>query len=259
MRALAMTIAALGLSLAAALPARAERVVLGLSQAEVAISTRFDGSDLLIYGAIKRDTPPPADAPPLEVVLTLAGPEMPVVVRRKARRFGIWVNTESAEVDSAPSYYAVATSNDWSDTISETENLRHGISIDRAIRYVGAAPEVTDRQQYISALMRIREAEGRYQRLERAVTLREETLFDARLSLPDSLTEGTYPMRVFLTRGGRVVGSLETQIEVRKVGLERWLYNLAQTQALLYGILSLAIAVVAGWVASTVFRLLRNG
>lgn len=241
------------------LTAQAERVVLGMSQAEVSISTRFDGSDILIYGAIKRDLPADPEAAPLQVVLTLAGPDTPVVVRRKGRRFGIWVNTEAARIDSAPSYYAVATSADWSDTISETENLRHGISIDRAIRYVGASPEVTERQSHIDALIRIREADGSYQTREHAVTLREETLFDTRLSLPDSLTEGTYPLRVYLTREGAVVGSLDTQIAVHKVGLERWLYNLAQTQALWYGLLSLTIAVAAGWLASTVFRLLRNG
>jgi hypothetical protein len=32
-----------------------------------------------------------------------------VTVRRKARRFGIWVNTDAIEVDAAPTFYAVAT------------------------------------------------------------------------------------------------------------------------------------------------------
>ncbi|MDO9525986.1 MAG: TIGR02186 family protein, partial [Gemmobacter sp.] len=41
--------------------------------------------------------------------------------------------------------------------------------------------------------------------------------------------------------------------------LERFLYWLAIEQPLAYGILSLVIAVVAGWGASAVFRLLRAG
>ena len=59
-------------------------------------------------------------------------------------------------------------------------------------------------------------------------------------------------------RDKQVVSEFETAIEVHKVGLERWLYNLAQDHALLYGLLSLVIAVAAGWLASTVFRLLRG-
>ncbi len=50
---------------------------------------------------------------------------------------------------------------------------------------------------------------------------------------------------------------LERTIDVRKEGLERWLTNLARNQPLIYGLLSLAIAVVAGWGASAAFRYIR--
>ena len=46
-----------------------------------------------------------------------------------------------------------------------------------------------------------------------------------------------------------------TDIDVKKVGLERWLYNLAHDQALIYGLMSLAIAIAAGWAASAFFRM----
>ena len=68
-------------------PAAAEEsVVLGLSRDKVSITTRFDGSEILIFGAVKRETPIPAE--PLDVIVTVAGPSESVVVRRKARRLG---------------------------------------------------------------------------------------------------------------------------------------------------------------------------
>ena len=45
---------------------------------------------------------------------------------------------------------------------------------------------------------------------------------------------------------------------MRKVGLERWIYNLAHERQLIYGILSLVIAIAAGWMASAVFRYMRG-
>ncbi|MEL7133398.1 MAG: TIGR02186 family protein, partial [Pseudomonadota bacterium] len=87
-----------------AVAAKAEEVVLGLSQNEVAITTSFDGSEILIFGAVKREAPVPEGE--LGVIVTIAGPSEPVTVRRKERRFGIWVNTDSVELDGAPSYYA---------------------------------------------------------------------------------------------------------------------------------------------------------
>lgn len=95
-----------GLLLTALTATAEEEIVLGLSQAEVSITTNFDGSEILVYGAVKRETPIPEGAP-LEVVVTVSGPSTPIMVRRKERRFGIWVNTDAVEVDRAPSFYAV--------------------------------------------------------------------------------------------------------------------------------------------------------
>ena len=59
-----------------------EAIVLGLNQSEVSISTNFNGSEIIIFGAVKRETPIP-EGPELEVVVTVSGPSAPVTVRRK--------------------------------------------------------------------------------------------------------------------------------------------------------------------------------
>lgn len=234
----------------------AEEVVLGLSQDSVSISTNFAGSEILIFGAIKRETPI-SDAP-LHVIVTVAGPNQPLTVRRKERRFGIWVNTAAVEVDAAPSFYAIATSGPWNDVITDTEDLRQRISIPRAIRSVGAPMDVPDAQSFAEAVIRIRTNEGQYQLLEETVNLRQQTLFDTAITMPANLTEGAYATRIFLTRDGAVVSTYETVIDVRKVGLERWLYTLSRQQPFLYGLMSLFIAIAAGWGASAAFRMLRS-
>lgn len=240
------------------LPAKAaEEIVLGLSQAEVSITTNFDGSEILIYGAVKRETPIP-DGAPLEVVVTISGPFTPVMVRRKERRFGIWVNTDAVEVDRAPSFYAVVTSGPLSQVLKRIEDLRHRISIPRAIRSVGAPMEIENPTKFTEALIRVRTASNLYQVIEDGVKVDEQTLFRAAIELPAALTEGAYDTRIFLTRAGEVVAQYETVIDVRKVGLERWLFKLAHEQAFIYGLLSLFIAITAGWGASAVFGLLRR-
>ena len=45
---------------------------------------------------------------------------------------------------------------------------------------------------------------------------------------------------------------------MRKVGLERLIYTLAHERPLIYGLLSLVIAIAAGWSASAVFRYIRS-
>ncbi|GGO54700.1 conserved hypothetical protein [Roseovarius pacificus] len=240
-----------------ALPLRAEDIVLGLSSDRVRITATFEGSEILVFGAIKREAPIPEE--PLDVVVAIAGPSKPLVVRRKERVLGIWANTDAVGIDSAPSFYAVATTGPMEQVLSNVEDLRHKVSIGRAIRSVGAPGNVADAQAFTEALIRIRRNNGAYQMLEGEVVLDEQTLFRTEIGLPANLTEGEYQTRIFLTRGGNVISQFETVIDVRKVGLERWLYTLSRQQPLAYGLLSLAIAIAAGWGASAAFRMLRQG
>ena len=93
---------------------------------------------------------------------------------------------------------------------------------------------------------------------ENSVSFDEQTLFRTSIDLPADLTEGDYTTRIFLTRDGNVVSAFETALDVRKVGLEKFLYGLSREKPLVYGILSLAIAIIAGWGASAVFQIFRR-
>ena len=237
--------------------ALAESVVLGLSRDKVSIDTSFTGSEILIFGAVKRQEPIP-EGDPLAVLITVTGPATPVTVRRKERRFGIWVNADAVEVDSAPSFYAVATTGPMREVLKDIEDLRQKISIDRVIRSVGAPYYIKDSASFTDAVIRIREDQDLYQTREGEVTLDQQTLFRTSIRMPANLVEGAYSIRIFLTRDGRVVSSYDTSIDVEKVGMERWLFTLSRENALLYGLMSLAIAIAAGWGASAAFNMLRN-
>tara|TARA_R110002096_G_scaffold136122_7_gene288468 strand:+ start:6618 stop:7373 length:756 start_codon:yes stop_codon:yes gene_type:complete len=250
-------IRALALMLLVALPVRAETIVAGLSQNIVSITTDFSGSELLIYGAVKRDAPIPAGKP-LEVIITVQGPSRALTVRRKERRFGIWMNTESVEIGQAPSFYAIAASAPLQESLSETENLRQKITIPKAIYSIGIAEDAADAPNFLDALIRLRTEDGSFSMDERSVGIQQSTLFRTNIALPANLTEGDYKVRFFLTRGGAVIDSQEKTVLVYKEGLERWLYALAHKQPLLYGLLALVLAVAAGWGASAIFTMLRR-
>jgi len=241
---------------ATAAPAQ-EQVVSGLSQDRISITANFEGSDLLVYGAVKREEPVPTTGP-LQVIVTLEGPSGPIIVRRKSRMFGIWVNTTAVHVDNAPSYYAVAATAPLQYILSATEDLRRKISVEQKIRSVGAPQDVFDSPAYTEALIRIRVDKGLYLTEGSGAELKEQTLFRASFDLPANLVEGNYITRIYLLRNQQVIASDQSTIYVRKVGLERWLFTLAHKQPAIYGVLALALAALFGWAASEAFRLLRR-
>ena len=246
----------LALILALATPVAAEEIVMGLSEDSVAITANFDGHEIIVFGAVKRDAPVP-EGSPLEVIVTISGPLTPVTVREKERIAGIWINTTAVKVSAAPSFYAVATTNPLSQILTETEDLRHEITVPRAIRAIGN--NVANAGDFTDALIRIRAEEDVYRTLESTVGFDQETLFRTHVDLPANLVEGIYIVKIFLTRDGVVVDDLSTPITVEKVGLERWLFNLSRNWPFVYGALSLVIAGIAGWAASAAAQALRRG
>lgn len=229
-----------------------DKVVAGLSQHNVSLTTSFTGSQLFVYGAVQTDTSASEQA--IDVIVAITGPDQRVMVRKKERQFGIWINGDGVEIDEAPSFYAVATTGPLEETLSYTEDQRHRIGLDRVIRLIDAPEWVVDREEYREAVARIREDQGLYSILEGAITIIDDTLFETRIKLPANLVEGDYIARIFLLQGGKVLDTFEDRVEVRRAGFGRWIYTSAQEWPAMYGIVSILVALIAGWLASAFFR-----
>lgn len=244
------------LCLLLAAPVRAEQIVSGLSESRVSINASFDGTAILIYGAAMRDAPPPS-WPLLQVIVTVEGPVVPIVVRHKERVAGIWINQGAMAIEGAPSFYSVMSTGPLADILSTEEDRLHRVSIPMEIGTVRMKAGAGATSDYLAAFARIKQASGTYLLAPDSVLLLQQSLFRTEVTLPANLVEGEYRVRIFLTRGGKVVDLQESQIEVSKAGVERLLFRMAQDQPLLYGLVALLIAAVAGWGASELFRRMR--
>lgn len=249
--------------LLASLPARASEIVGALSQNRVSLTANFSGSEILIFGAIRLNTEAAqarADGvpTPYDVVIVIEGPRQTIAIWRKDRRGGIWLNVDSVTMASVPSFYAVASTAPLTEIVTPETDAEFRISARQAIRVeqtIGAAPEAA---VFAEALLRIRERAAQYLSLDRYVQLDRDILFRANVRLPANLTEGAYTTRMYLMHEGQVIHQFRTAIFVRKDGFERWIHQMAYDQPLIYGMMALAIALVAGWGASALFRLIRQ-
>ena len=229
-----------------------EKVVALLSQNQISITTNFDGSELVITGAVQRVAPPPEGA--LDVAVVIIGPSEPLIIRKKEHKFGIWINGAGVKVDSAPSFYAISTTRPLHDIISHTEDFRHKVGLEYSVRLIGETTDVSYPEEYRLAAIRLNEDRGLYYEHTGGVTLKGDTLFQTNVRLPAQLVEGDYRVRIFLLRDLQVIDQQEQTIAVRKVGLERLIYTMATEHAAIYGVVSILVALAAGWLASTFFR-----
>ena len=84
-----------------------------VSQHEVKLQQGFNGTELLLFGALLTPEGTRASASgsgAYDIVVVLKGPTRSVVVREKQKVGGIWLNAASTELRSAPGFYAVASS-----------------------------------------------------------------------------------------------------------------------------------------------------
>ena len=99
-RSLAILVLALAATLTA-LPARAERLIVSVSNHRVTVTPNYSGEELVLFGSVEKD----ANTPPnrtYDLVVTVSGPRADMVTRRKERKFGIWINTDSRQFLQVP-------------------------------------------------------------------------------------------------------------------------------------------------------------
>jgi hypothetical protein len=75
----------------------------------------------------------------------------------------------------------------------------------------------------------------------------ELTPFAAELRWPHKASAGTYHVRAYECRDKDVVGVTQTELQVLEVGFPAWLSGMALNRTLLYGIICVVIAAIAGF------------
>ena len=86
----------------AASAARAEQLIVSVSNHRVTVTPNYSGEELVLFGSVEKDAATPASRTSYDLVVTVSGPRTDMVTRRKERRFGIWINTDSRQFVKVP-------------------------------------------------------------------------------------------------------------------------------------------------------------
>ncbi|MGB7257382.1 MAG: TIGR02186 family protein [Pseudolabrys sp.] len=251
-------IAALLILLAGCAAAAAqERLVVSLSNHRVAITSNFVGEDLVLFGTIERDAATPPRSGGYDLVVTVAGPKESFRTRRKARMLGIWVNVDAREFVRVPSYLAVLASRPISQ-IADRETLRRlQVGLDSYILTQRIGPDFADTvpdDPFRVAFLRLEDEHRLYVQSATAVTFLTPTVFRAAIPLPSNVPTGSFAIDVKLFAGGKMIAQTNSALEIIKAGFEQYVADAARDHGLLYGLATMLMALLTGWIASVVFR-----
>ena len=231
--------------LATGSPARSETLVADLSQRLIAITTGFAGTDVLLFGATDGEG---------DVIVVVRGPDRPVTMHRKSRVVAIWVNTATMVFDDVPSFFAVAASKPIEEIASEAVRDRNKMDIESLISLPPAKASPNVAEEWKQALIRNKQREGLYQARLGRVSFSGPRLFRSDVYFPANVPTGNYQIQVYLLRDGRVISAQTTPLIIGKIGLEADIFDFAHKHAAFYGLIAIALALLAGWLAHVAFR-----
>ena len=246
----------LGAILAAG-PACAERLIVSVSNHRVTVTPNYSGEELVLFGSVERDADTPPGRTNYDLVVTVIGPRADMVTRRKERRFGIWINSDYRQFLQVPSYLALFSNRPFDQIASPEVQRRQQLGLNNVLlmqRVSGDYADVVPDDVFRSAFVRLRTERGLYREATSAVTFLTPTLFRTTIPLPAEVPIGTYNVEIKLFTDGALVTKAETAFEIVKVGFEQFVANTARQNGLAYGLVTAAMALMTGWMASIVFR-----
>jgi uncharacterized protein (TIGR02186 family) len=229
--------------------AEADRLVADLSADQVAIKTDFNGTSLLLFGAVAGED---GD----DIVVAISGPPVTLAQRRKDRVSGIWVNREAVEWQQIPSYYHLFSNRPLDQIMpaADRKRLRIGPENLRFVRAAGKAGGGAEQAEWRAALIRNMQEAGLWDAAPSSVEVIKGALFRTNVTLPANIIPGSYGVRILHLRDGQLLNEEETSLSVAKGGFSALIYRFAHDYSIFYGLFAVFFAVAAGWLAAVAFR-----
>jgi len=225
-----------------------------VSQREVEIRFSFTGAELLLFGAIIY---PGGRAPtePADIIVVLKGPSKAITLREKQKLAGlIWVNADSVQFRSAPSFYAIASSRPLKELVDERTAAIYELGLSNLQLSPSSVSDSTEIARFAAGLNDLNGRKGLYLQSPGSVEITDGVLYRARLPLSARVVTGTYTAETFLIQKGRVVAAAVREVEVRKSGFERFFGQFAEEHDVAYGLVAIAMALIMGLFAGFVAR-----
>ncbi|MBU6338945.1 MAG: TIGR02186 family protein [Rickettsiales bacterium] len=218
-------------------------IISGISTNEINIDTDFRGADILLFGA-KDDFG--------NIIIAVRGPKKNFLVTKKEKLFGIWHNGKRVKIKDSYSYYSLFSnlrdSSPSEELMSELELGKDNLAFNTSF-----GVDEKDKNEFQLQLVDNFEKNKLYLNSFDGIDFLDETLFKVILKFPKNIARGVYSVEIYLLNDNGLSSFQTIPIYVNQVGVSAKILDFAYNQAFLYGLLSITIALVVGWLANYLF------
>ena len=237
----------------------------GVSTRRVMISLSFSGETVFLFGTAPAGT----DA----IVAVMEGPSGgPVRLMEKGRVALFWLGVRQFRLSGVPGVYLVNASCSICNGLAACTHELDLAALNSALGRSGflVGPEAVLARSHVECLSGeldagelpgvvtgywdLQASRGLFAVHRNAIRMNAEGVFYHTFDVPTQAPEGKYIIRTCFLSRGRLLGVEQNELFVRQGGFVSWISRLAAQDAAWYGVLTVFIAVSAGWVAGALFK-----
>ena len=224
-------------------------VISDIDKSEIELSTRFDGTSLLVFGALS----PENDKTSL--LVEVIGPSTSVAITKKVQLWGIWINKKIAQFQDIPSFYQISISNPEHPILKEIEYQKLKSMFYDFLEITSKSEDENGVEQYYNEFARLKKKLGKLSTFEEKVNIINKKLFSYKVDLPKKIHPGVYKIKMTLIdQQGIELSKSEQSVKVSKVGVQEFLSYNSKNNPVFYGLFSVIIALFLGFSAAQLFR-----
>lgn len=198
--------------------------------------------------------------PGVDLAIKIASPDGHETLKQKGKVAGLlWMNTGTVEFDHAPNLYYMHSTKRLKQILSDAEMDGNVIGYEAMGRHVGIDPvaDGNDKTRLFVEFVRYKESQMLYGESTGNIKTgmkdgRQE--YHIKTDWPYQAKPGDYTVTVYAIKDGRVIEKAETPVKVEQVGIVKYLSTMAKSNGAIYGILSIAAALGAGFGVGMIFR-----
>lgn len=238
--------------------ARSEELVVALSTREVAITSTYTGAEITLFGLIERDGRTIARSGAFDIVASVHGPRGEILLQRKEQFGPLWLTDMRKRYTQIPLFFSLLSARPVDEVMDEETRTRLKMGLEYYLPPASLNALPPDREeaeaQFRASLLRLQAEEGHLTRDEKSITMIRPNLFSARIILPATAPTGLYVVNIALLSEGVPLKTAQAGFVVRKVGFDAFVANAAKEHGYLYGLATIFMAILLGWLANVVFR-----
>ena len=199
--------------------------------------------------------------PGTDLVIKVTSPEGHQLLKKKGKVAGaLWMNVGQLKFEKTPNFYEVFSSKKLDDILSAEEMDKHVIGYSALSKHVEITPAANDaeKETWFNEFVKYKEDTRLYTssfgKIETTMTAEGKQQYYILTDWPYQAAPGDYLVTVYAVRNNKVVEQAEAKVNVEQVGIVKTLAGMAKENAAVYGLLSIGIALSAGFGVGMVFR-----